>query len=424
MAKLWENLPPELLELVLACLPVQVLCRFRLVCRRWNHLITQPGFASLCAQTPKQAPSILITPKLVEFTAQRGRVNWEILDMAEKRFYTLSDSFIDHYFHGREFYAKCSNYTLASDGGLVYAMYFDFEHHLRHIVCNPVSKSFHHIPAPEYQFSYHRDIVVMSVDNATQSYRIIVMEAYGSTTSRQEEVHLYDSTTNKWRKLCEALPGEDYFAYSSIFLDGVPYTLFVDTSIIPWSPKLYSYDLVTGKWRYIDVELPQILHAQDKSLLVVALGRLFFVEYTGLPMYPFIDMTMWEDFIDLETWSTRMKKRHQIKVRVSEIVLGKELEVIKVAEMPKFSKYPREMLQKHRSGPTVMGDAVVALGCGNSVVILSLLGRSVGWDLVKSCWYELPANTEHINDKCRYGIYAGLVQLDLREMSGDTCRIG
>ena len=42
------------------------------------------------------------------------------------------------------------------------------------------------------------------------------------------------------------------------------------------------------------MELPQPLHLQDKSQLVVTLGRLFFVEYTGLPIFPYDHMTTWE----------------------------------------------------------------------------------------------------------------------------------
>ena len=64
-----------------------------------------------------------------------------------------------------------------------------------------------------------------------------------------------------------------------------------------------------------------------------------------------------------------------------------EKEVVKVAEMPKYSKYPRKMLGEPQ---TVMSNPVAALGCGNSIVISSVLGRRVNFDLRKSCWYELP----------------------------------
>lgn len=58
--------PPEVLENVLIRVPAHVLWRFRVVCQKWNHLITQPGFASLRANVPRQASSILITPRMWE----------------------------------------------------------------------------------------------------------------------------------------------------------------------------------------------------------------------------------------------------------------------------------------------------------------------------------------------------------------------
>lgn len=393
MAGLWENLPPDLLELVLSRLPVQSVCRFRRVCKKWNHLITQSGFASLCAQSPRPSSSILITPRQ---QLDRGAgLNWHLLDMTDRSFHTLNTAYATH--------------TLASDGGLVYAMYMaNKPQRVRQVVCNPVSGSFHHIPAPDYRFSYRRDIAAMTVDRASQQYRIVLMEAYNATsTARQEHVYMYDSEVKVWSKL--PVPGPHLFAYSNVFLNGILYTLFVDTLVIPWSVKLWEF---TGeRWRCLDVELPQVLHAQDKSLLVVSLRRLFFVEFTGLPMFPFIDMTMWEDFIDLETWTTRMKKRHQVRVSISEI---KGAELMKVAEITKFARYSREMLQKH---PDLLGDAVVALGCGESIVVLSLLGRCAGWDLRRGCWYEMPGDTARsVSEKCRYGIHAGLLDLDLRKM--------
>lgn len=42
-----KELPPEILERVLAPLPVPVLCRLRSVCKAWNELICKPSFHNL-----------------------------------------------------------------------------------------------------------------------------------------------------------------------------------------------------------------------------------------------------------------------------------------------------------------------------------------------------------------------------------------
>lgn len=48
VAQLWSRLPAEKLERVLPCLPVRDLWRCSTVCKRWNHLMSTPGFASRC----------------------------------------------------------------------------------------------------------------------------------------------------------------------------------------------------------------------------------------------------------------------------------------------------------------------------------------------------------------------------------------
>ena len=170
------------------------------------------------------------------------RRGWKILDVAEEQFYTLTDSFIGNYLRYRSTrreHLGWTKYTLAADGGLIYAMYFGrLTEKGRHIVCNPVRKTFHRISEPELHCKYNYDIVVMSVDPATQNYKIITMEAKIDATSRREHVYLYDSTTTKWRNLCKA-PAQ-YRACSSTFLKDVFYTSFLDLSIVPWCPKLYS----------------------------------------------------------------------------------------------------------------------------------------------------------------------------------------
>lgn len=86
-------------------------------------------------------------------------INLEIRDVAEKRFYPLSYSLFeanllrsDKDFRYRIFESSFE-FTLAADKGLVYALYANGGSR-RHIVCNPLSKSFHKIPEPEFHFEY------------------------------------------------------------------------------------------------------------------------------------------------------------------------------------------------------------------------------------------------------------------------------
>jgi hypothetical protein len=324
----------------------------------------------------------------------------EILDVTEKKFYTLMDGKYLIRDISQRFNAGWVKHTLAADGEFVYVMYESAGDRI-HIMCNLVTKEFHHVvPAPDIRFKYDGDIVVLSVDKATQKYRIVVVEAVDIFDPLKEEgVYVYDSA---WVRIC-GLPKDpdDYpddktmFACSSVFFKGIFYTWFVDLYTAPWCHRLCSCDLETGEWSSYSMRLPQPDHPQDKAQLVVCLDRLFFVEYTGLPVARGSKCERWV--------ATRwVRRKHVIKLAIWEILLDEE-EVKKVAEMSKFSKYPRNMLEK------VNGTDFVAVGCGDSIVISSVLGRHVGWDLSRSCWYELPGSTDHLSGNDRGGIFASLV---------------
>ena len=158
---------------------------------------------------------------------------------------------------------------------------------------------------------------------------------------------------------------------------------------------------ISSEWTYIEVELPRPSHPQERSQLVVSLGRLFFVEYTGLPIQ---GGSLWE--LHLRQMAT--KRKHLITVTIWEILLA-EMRVKKVAEMPNFSKYPRKMVDESTYVKLAMGNPVVAVGCGDSLVISSVLGRHLEWDLVRNCWHELPGNPDHLSGIGRQGIFAGII---------------
>ena len=426
MARLGKDLPTEILEDVLSRLPVHVLCRFRLVCKRWNQLISRPGFASLCAQSPGQASYVLFTPNelKVETETEEERRNWEVLDVAENRFFRMKDSFIaDYLSRSEEFKCGWRKYTLAADGGLIYAVYAslcdDFK---RHIVCNPVSKDFHQIA--ELSPFCGRSIVAMSVDAATKSYRIATTESYeqrrtrSRSRDRRGRFFLYDSTSTGWKILCE-FPGDKYRGCSSIFMQGMLYTLFLDPSVAPCCLHLHSCDTETGVLSSTDVEFPRPTRSGTLKL-VVSLGRLFYVEYRRRPH----TLLGASEALDADAIVRRInpcesqgsKIQQRIKVRIWE-VLPAEKELIKVVKKSFAMEIPRMTFVER---PEIVVSDVDVFGCADSIIISSLSHR-VRFDLLKQSWHELPENTWHMHDVCpkdknRAGICSGLLHLDLREM--------
>jgi hypothetical protein len=126
-------------------------------------------------------------------------------------------------------------------------------------------------------------------------------------------------------------------------------------------------------------------------------------------------------------WETQLvasnvRKKQLIKVSIWEIRLA-EKEVVKVAEPPKYAKYPRRMLDKPQN---ILGTPVVAVGCGDSIVVSSLLRCRVRFNLVRKSWEELPTDTGHMYETNRQspyerqGIFAGILDLDMRQMGEAT----
>ena len=124
--------------------------------------------------------------------------------------------------------------------------------------------------------------------------------------------------------------------------------------------------------------------------------------------------TVWET----QLVASNVRKKQLIKVSISEIRLA-EKEVVKVAEALKYAKYPRRMLDKPQN---ILGTPVVAVGCGDSIVVSSLLRCRVRFNLVRISWEELPTDTGHMYETNRQspyerqGIFAGILDLDMRQM--------
>jgi len=342
-----------------------------------------------------------MSPILDDDTGRRTSA-MTVIDAEEKRSYRVLDSLIvevDSKFWHPGWY----KHVLAADGGLIYTMYSDPVTQLQaggrstqvHIVCDPVSRSYHQIRQPEVYFSYQRDIVVMSVDNETKTYKIITVPSFEA--GRRGEVHLYDSTTERWRKLCE-VPGDAshaYHTFSCIIMNGILYTLFMEVptrSQTCLHPMLYTCDFETGAWTKVDVELPPLSHRQKKSLLVRCMNRLFMVEYTGV-----------------ERRGGRARKL--VTLEIWEIVLAEEKEVVDVAITPnrsKFSSYSSKMLRDYRD--ELMGEPVVAVGLADSIVVSCVMGQRVKYDFLQERWFKLPefASYDAHEVHCQ-GICAGLV---------------
>lgn len=80
----WRNMPEDLLDRTLACLPLRDLFRARAVCRRWHALIFSRRFVRLVTETSAQRPWLVLS------SAHRDRVWSSAYDPASRTWHDMA----------------------------------------------------------------------------------------------------------------------------------------------------------------------------------------------------------------------------------------------------------------------------------------------------------------------------------------------
>lgn len=116
MDERWQELPEDLLEKVLQCLPIPTLFRFRAVCKKWNTLLTHPSFKPTALNTSY----LFRAPHVVFPWPNPNSTTWELTDTTTQKRYALDDTFlfdhVKHRLHPTQSLRRC---TIAADRGLV-----------------------------------------------------------------------------------------------------------------------------------------------------------------------------------------------------------------------------------------------------------------------------------------------------------------
>lgn len=386
MESIWRDLPAQILEKVLTFLPMASLCRFRTVSKKWNTLMSHPDFASRHARASSPEDYVLITVRVDRPFKSVG--GWEVLDVANNRFFTLSDNFLTKYVKQEGIVPMHVPYRdlnrrviLAADGGL-FCLSYCFNHEISVLlVCNPVLKTPKQLPhLPGWAENYTR--VVMSTNRISMEYEIFVFN-HDDDHYQPYAIDIYESKTGRWRAAIPTVPprrktGRSWYCVSIfVKLNGF-YKVFRHDDQL--QPRIVFYDKVTGVASELGFALP--CDADDNVELVVSKDRLFCVIMRGI--------------ITSEVRS----------VKISEVILARK-------ECIQFMEMPSELLN------WVLGDdlydncdvedvidfyekPIVATGCANSILICSCMGRSVAFSLLDMTWHYYSDNSlvqvlEHFN---------------------------
>ena len=224
MESMWRDFPAQILERkVLTFLPIASLCRFRTVSKQWNVIISHPDFASSHARASSSEDYVLITVRVDR--PFNSIVGWEVLDVVNNRFFTLSDDFLTKYVKQEGIVPVHVPYgdwnrriILAADEGLFCLSYcFNFEI-LVLLVCNPVLKTAKQLPRLlGCAENYTR--VVMSTDRVSMEYEIFVFNQ-DDDYYQPHAIDIYDSKTGRWRTVTSTVPplrkpGRSWYRVSS-----------------------------------------------------------------------------------------------------------------------------------------------------------------------------------------------------------------
>ncbi|XAR48187.1 hypothetical protein NMG60_11030923 [Bertholletia excelsa] len=171
--EIWKDFPEDLLEAVLARLPIATFFRFRSVCRKWNSLLTSNSFSQQCNQVLQAQPWFYtITHENVSTGA--------MYDPSLKKW---------HHPTVPDFPTKLIVLPVASAGGLVCFLDVGYR---RIYVCNPLTRSFKELPARSVRV-WSRVAVGMTLAGELTGggYKILCVGCDG-------EYEIFDSADNSW----------------------------------------------------------------------------------------------------------------------------------------------------------------------------------------------------------------------------------
>ncbi|XP_057858569.2 F-box only protein 6 isoform X1 [Cryptomeria japonica] len=234
--KIWREFPEDLLERVIARLPIAAFFRFRSVCRSWNSLLNSHSFSQQCAEVLPKCPWF--------YTITHENVNNDaVYDPSLKKWYHLSLPL---------FPPKIIILPVASAGGLV--CFLDIGHR-NFYVCNPLTQSFRELPSRSVRV-WSRVAVGMILNPNGIGYKLLWLGCAG-------DYEVYDSVENAWTRPGNMpsdikLPLALNYRSQAITIDSVMY--FMRTN----PDGLVSYDLVKSTWQQLAIPPP--LYSMDHTL--------------------------------------------------------------------------------------------------------------------------------------------------------------
>ncbi|KAK9047941.1 hypothetical protein SSX86_033097 [Deinandra increscens subsp. villosa] len=223
-------LPDDLLERILAHLPIASIFRAGCVCKRWYEIVNSRRFLWNVSPVPSQKPWYFM------FTSSDESIGYAY-DPVLRKWYGIELPYM----------IKTSRWFIASSCGLV--CFMDKDSRSEVYVCNLITKCcFRLIELPGLRFCDYSALSI-SVDRVSANYTVTVVKSRQVPENYVQwdlSIHVYDSMTMTWMTtMTEMLTGWRS-GDESVICNGVLYFLIYSTGPVQENRHgLVSYDLST-----------------------------------------------------------------------------------------------------------------------------------------------------------------------------------
>lgn len=399
-AEVWKNFPSELHAHVLQFCSVPEICRLRIVCREWNDLTHKLEFA---IRARPQHTYILRAPHEIDISNVTSpnniHTNEEITGLLLQESFDLFDPStqkscpinLEYLYNGIPLSPFDGFQIMAADKGFVWVLWNKSSGYMQ--VTNPVTRSVLEIPPirrEDTRLAYATGMMTVAEDYS--SFALYFVFAIG--VLERPSLVWFDSQVGEWREFSRLPHGSS--PSHMLKFNGALYMLIWD-----WEEdvhRILSLDMVRDAW--IDTGVMLFYHVIAPQL-TTTLKRLFFVG---------VDESDYENIC--------------IKVVEIDVVSGDDWEVTPPIgnqcdeELWESLNYFMGNRSRAYTDLQGIGGNMVAVGCGNFIVLTSITGKSIAYDLLKddwSVWSSARRITNSLNhrNKLRHGLFGMTMTLTL-----------
>lgn len=251
--RIWSALPEDIIEKVLARLPLTSVLRFRAVCRRWNSVLLSGSFLSSHSKSSLHRHPCFLLCTIGQFACT--------FDPSLGKWLTLLKP------------TSPGASVIASTGSL-----FCLGNQVTECrvlsVCNPITHSLRHLPAMHRLRLIHK--ITMCEDRCTNAYTIVVAGEDGLPTPNPHNFNLitevYNSNSNEWHAAEDPPPEAKFGSDPGVWFEGAFYCL----TELPYG--IVKFCAEEGVWEEVRVVMPPSLAVPS---LVMARNRLLMVGRCG-----------------------------------------------------------------------------------------------------------------------------------------------